>query len=424
LALSNLLYDLFVGMMDTGLRIAAVFNNKARLGVQGRRNAFRQLPALSPANPRKVIWMHCASLGEFEQGRPLLERVKQSYPDAIACVSFFSASGYEAVKGYAGAQYLFYLPVDHPLNARKLVDALNPSLVLWVKYEFWHYYLKELFGRKIPVILVSGNFRPGMPFFRWYGGIWRRMLGFFSCLFVQNETSMELLKTIGIHDHVVISGDTRFDRVIEIAGKFEPVPGISEFCGNSRVIVAGSTWEDDEAELIHYVRANPQLKFIIAPHEINPENLKDVQKEFSHSIFYSGLVKTVGSGPVANLPNVLIIDNVGLLSRLYRYADIAYIGGGFGADGVHNVLEAAVFGKPVIYGPQFEKYVEAVALLDCGGAVSINNALELESVFNGLWENPEELAHRGEAARKYVYSNAGATAKIFDYIQEKRLLTS
>lgn len=381
--------------------------------------------------------MHCASLGEFEQGRPVLESLKRQYPDIAIALTFFSASGYEVMKNYQGADYIFYLPMDSSLNAKKMVSALNPSLVLWVKYEFWHYYLHELKNRNIPVLLVSGIFWESFTFFKWYGGIWRKMLECFTHFFVQNDSSKNLLATIGVHEHITVSGDTRFDRVIEISEKLEPIHLIEEFCGSSKVLVAGSTWEDDEAELTHYVNTNPQIKFIIAPHEIDAENLKDVRKLFTNAIFYSELlskqvwpenrsseIKDGEQTTKHSLPNVLIIDNVGMLSRLYHYADIAYIGGAFGAGGVHNVLEAAVFGKPVIYGPEFERYSEAIDLVECGGGITIQNALELESRLNELWKDKKLLFEKGKAAKDYVYSKSGATNKIVHLIQEKRLLTN
>ena len=438
--MGSLLYNIFLKLYAVAFRIAALFNNKARLGIQGRKNIFTKIRSNTETSKQQLIWMHCASLGEFEQGRPVLESLKQKYPGTTIVLTFFSASGYEAMKNYKGADQIFYLPMDSSSNAKKMVDALNPSLVLWVKYEFWYYYLHELKRGNIPVLLISGIFRANQPFFKWYGGIWRKMLECFTHFFVQNETSGNLLTTAGIHENITVTGDTRFDRVIEIAEKFEPLPFIEQFCGDSKIVVAGSTWEDDEAELIHYVRANPKLKFIIAPHETDAENLKDVKKEFVNAIFYSELL--TGNRQRANeqrttnnehqttnneqqiSPNVLIIDNVGMLSRLYHYADITYVGGGFGADGVHNVLEAAVYGKPVIYGPEFEKYSEAVGLIDCGGGTTIQNALELESVLNELWENENLLGAKGKAAKNYVYSNAGASNKIIQFIQEKRLLTN
>ena len=380
--------------------------------------------------------MHCASLGEFEQGRPLLEAIKQEYPQVKIVLSFFSPSGYEVMKKYNGADHIFYLPMDSAVNASKMVDAINPDLVLWVKYEFWFYYLTEFKKRNIPVLMVSGIFRSSQPFFKWYGEIWRTMLNSFHYFFVQNETSKEMLATVDIKENVSIGGDTRFDRVIEIAERFEPLPLIEKFCGNSKVIVAGSTWEEDEEELIHYVKNNPDIKFIIAPHEIHEGNIKDVQKEFAGSILYSSLTNDDGQqretkneeretrNVKRETRNVLIIDNIGMLSKLYRYAHITYVGGGFEASGIHNVLEPAVYGKPVIYGPEYEKFAEAVDLIECGAGICINNALELEKVLTELWSNETLLKQKSEAAKTYVYSKAGATKKVMDYIQENRLLTN
>ena len=366
-----------------------------------------------------IIWVHCASLGEFEQGRPVIENIRKQFPESKIVLTFFSPSGYTVQKNYSGAHAVFYLPMDSKSNAKKFIDIIKPSLVIWVKYEYWFYYLQELKKQEIPVLLVSGIFRENQPFFKWYGGFWKAVLPCFTHLFLQDKSSEILLNSIAVEENITVNGDTRFDRVIEIAEKFEDLPLIKAFCGNSKIIVAGSTWEDDEAELIHYVRANPNIKFIIAPHEIDAENLKDVQKEFTGSVFYSDLIE----GNIIN-SNVLIIDNVGMLSRLYHYADITYIGGGFGDDGVHNVLEAAVYGKPVIYGPEIDKFIEAVELTDCGGGIVINNAIEFEKVADNLWKNKSELIAEGAAAKNYVYSNSGASKKIMDYIYANRLLTN
>lgn len=363
--------------------------------------------------------MHCASLGEFEQGRPIVEELKRKDPSLTIVLTFFSPSGYEIMKNYEGADHVFYLPMDSPTNAKKFIDTINPSLVLWVKYEYWFYYLKELKQRNIPVLLVSGIFLPSQPFFKWYGGLWKKMLGYFSHLFIQDEASKALLNSINIKENITVSGDTRFDRVITIAEQFKPIAVIDKFCEGCKVIVAGSTWEEDETELIHYVRINPAIKFIIAPHSIDNENLKDVKKEFTGAVFYSEL-----TNDTITTSNILIIDNVGMLSRLYKYADITYVGGGFGDDGVHNVLEAAVYGKPVVYGPEFEKYLEAEELIETGGGITINNALELEKVFNQLLTDEIEIKRIGKASSNYVYSKAGATQKIAAHIYEKRLLTS
>ena len=366
--------------------------------------------------------MHCASLGEFEQGRPLLEAIREREPSSYIVLSFFSPSGYEVTKDYKGVDLVLYLPMDSSSNAKRFIDAIDPSLVLWVKYEYWFYYLDELKRRNIPVILVSGIFRKRQPFFKWYGAIWRRMLKSFTHFFVQNEMSKALLESIGVVDRITITGDTRFDRVIEIAKYFQPVPFIEGFCGNAIVIVAGSTWEEDEVELLHYVKIHPEIKFIIAPHEINADNIASVKKEFANSFCYSEF-ENAGTTQ-QQTGNVLIIDNIGMLSRLYNYATIAYVGGGFGSDGVHNVLEAAVYGKPVVFGPEYEKYDEAIGLLEAGGGESISGPLGLEKVIDDLLDNDEERREKRTAARDFVYANEGASRKIINFIQENRLLTS
>ena len=420
--MAKLLYQLFLILYAIAFRIAALFNNKAKLGLRGRKNILSTIRSNNPASGQQVIWMHCASVGEFEQGRPVVESLKKCYPTITIVLTFFSASGYEAMKNYQGADQIYYLPLDSALNAKKMVDALKPTLVLWVKYEFWYHYLHELKSRNIPVLLISGIFRASHPFFKWYGSLWRKMLGSFTYLFVQNESSSILLSSIGIRENTQITGDTRFDRVIEIAEKFEPLPAIERYCGKSRVLVAGSTWEEDETELIHYVRLNLDKKFIIAPHETDKGHLQDMKKAFPNSLLYSDWINHPLDA--SKKTNVLIIDNVGMLSRLYRYADITYVGGGFGADGVHNVLEAAVYGKPVIFGPEYTKYVEAIGLVDSGGGIPIQNALELESILSELWEQEELLTAKGMAANNFVYAHAGASKKIIQFIQEKRLLTN
>jgi 3-deoxy-D-manno-octulosonic-acid transferase len=425
--LGSILYQLFLFFYSTAIKIAALFNSKAKLWVAGRSNIFKLIQAgllSKPVGNSKLVWMHCASLGEFEQGRPLLEKLRDQYPSIKICLTFFSPSGYEVRKNYSGADYVFYLPMDGRKNAREFIDAINPSLVLWVKYEFWYYYLQTLKERGIPVLMVSGIFRKSQPFFRWYGGFWKKMLSCFSYFFLQNEQSKELLSSIGIGHLAAVSGDTRFDRVIEIAGNFEPIPLIERFCGNSKVIVAGSTWDDDEAELVHYAKANPHIRFIIAPHEIEENNIKEVKRQFIGSVLFSELAFREEWAASQPLINILIIDNIGMLSRLYHYADITFVGGGFNAGGIHNVLEAAVYGKPVIFGPEYEKFAEAVDLVFIGAGIVIENALQLETAISSLWENESLLKEKSDAARQYVYENAGATQKILNYVAEKRLLTN
>lgn len=413
-------YKLFLFLYLCGMRVAAIANPKAKKWLTGRKDIFATINSQLPTPDSRLVWMHCASLGEFEQGRPLLEELKMQYPQQKIVLTFFSPSGYEVMKDYKGADHIFYLPMDSVENATKFLDTVNPALVLWVKYEYWFYYLTEIKQRNIPTILVSGIFRKDQPFFKWYGAIWKQMLDSFTHFFVQNDESKQLLATLGFTKNVTINGDTRFDRVLEIAANFTPVDGIAGFCGDAPVIVAGSTWEEDEIELLHFVNVNKHVKFIIAPHEIDKSNLKDVKEEFPDSIFYSEL-----EDKQLSTANVLIIDNIGMLSRLYKYATITYVGGGYGADGVHNVLEAAVYGKPVVFGPVYEKYYEAIGLVSSGGAISIDGGpVKLETVLNGLLQDETERKKRGEAAEQFVLDNAGASKKIMQYIQEKRLLTS
>jgi 3-deoxy-D-manno-octulosonic-acid transferase len=433
--LSILFYHIFLWLYKIGIRLIAPWNRKAQLWLEGRKDLFDQIrSSLSSAHSEdntphgQTIWMHCSSLGEFEQGRPVLEKLRQRSPGCRIILSFFSPSGYETKKDYPGANHIFYLPLDSPRNARQFVELIKPDLVLWVKYDYWYYFLAELKKKNIPTLLISGVFRPDQPFFHWYGRLHRYMLECFTHLFVQTDTSKSLLGRLRLTDQVSVSGDTRFDRVIEIAEGGAPLPQIEAFCGAQPVIVAGSTWEEDEEELDHYANTHQDIRFIIAPHEIGEDRLREIEGLFRHAVRYSVWEKNgkTGAGSPAGWPepNVLIIDNIGMLSRLYRYATITYIGGGFGDDGVHNVLEAAVYGKPVVFGPVIEKYIEAVELNDCGGGLIIDSALEAEKVFNRLLQDPQELRETGEASRNYVHSKKGATDRIIRYIYEKRLLTS
>lgn len=402
--------------------MAAKWNPKARLWVNGRRDIFSKLSQSFSSKVSPLVWIHCSSLGEFEQGRPVLDGIRKEYPSAKILLTFYSPSGYEAQKNYVGADYIFYLPPDSKRNAKRFLDIVKPEFVLWIKYDYWYYYLSELKHRNVPAILVSGVFRKDQPFFKWYGRLHRYMLESFSHLLVQNEGSRKLLAGLGYSENVTICGDTRFDRVVQIASQFTPVPGIEEFCGNKNIVVAGSTWDADEEEMDHYANTNRQTKFIIAPHEVDEDHLKETEKLFKHSIRYSQWMKITNKK--TEEANVLIIDNIGMLSRLYNYATIAFVGGGFGDDGVHNVLEAAVYGKPVVFGPVFEKYIEAIELIDEGGGFTVENALELEELFKELLTDKQLYKETSEASRNYVYTKKGATDKILQFIQEKRLLTN
>jgi 3-deoxy-D-manno-octulosonic-acid transferase len=426
--LTIILYNLFLWLYQVCVRLVSPWNRKAAGWVHGRKGIFKTI-SQAGIKGRQRVWVHCASLGEFEQGRPVIESLRKLHPDITVIISFFSPSGYEIRKNYSGADHIFYLPMDSAIHAKRFLDLVDPSLVLWIKYDYWYYYLRELRKRKIPVLLVSPVFRADQPFFKWYGNIHRLMLDSFHAFFVQNEESKKLLETLGISQAVFVSGDTRFDRVTDIVEAFEPLPLIAEFCADHRVIVAGSTWEEDEEELDHYANTHPDIKFIIAPHEIEEDSLQDIETLFHNTIRYSLLEKLPSSvirhpSSLGPEPNVLIIDNIGMLARLYYYARICYVGGGFGDDGVHNVLEAAVYGRPVITGPVIDKYIEVMELAETGGVIIVDNALEVEQVFNRLFENQEEYLFHSHAARAYVNARRGATEMIIRYIQENRLLTS
>lgn len=407
-------------LFKAGIFISSLFNSKAKKWLKGRKGIFEKLKDAIPADG-KNIWIHCSSLGEFEQGRPVMEQLKQEFPDYKILLTFFSPSGYEARKNYVGADWIFYMPIDGPRNAKRFLEIVHPSLVIFVKYEFWYYYLKKIKYRNIPLLLVSALFRKNMSFFKWYGQLQRKMLTRFDHLFVQNESSKRLMDEIGLADICSISGDTRFDRVIEIEKQWQPVPAVENFIAHSKTIVAGSTWPGDEEALQKALTIinDPSLKLIIAPHEINEKHIGSLKELFPDAIRFSTL-------PAHHLPltTCLIIDNIGMLSRLYKYGFINYVGGGLRTMGVHNVLEAAVYNKPVIFGEYYKKYAEATGLVDNKGAITFKDATELAEVIQLLSENSEKYLHTGVAAAEFVKQNAGATERIIQFIQEKRLLTS
>lgn len=417
-------YNIFLFLYKAGIHIASLFNPKAKKWVQGRKGIFDKLAAAIPSN-EKIIWIHCASLGEFEQGRPVMEQIRATNTGHKILLTFFSPSGYEVRKNYDGADWVFYLPLDGANAARRFLEIVHPSLVIFVKYEFWYYYLKKIKYRNIPLLLVSALFRADMSFFKWYGGIQRKILSRFDHLFVQNESSLQLINDIGLGNIASVSGDTRFDRVSMIAGQFQPIPLIEQFIGNSRAIIAGSTWPDDEEVLQKaFTQINdPNLKLIIAPHEINDKHLEEISKLFPEAIRFSQLSRI--PDPVSR---ILIIDNIGMLSRLYHYGYLTYVGGGLKTNGVHNVLEAAVYNKIVLFGPYYEKYTEAVQLVQAGGALAFNDekreGIMLAELINALLADQQEYNFRSKAAGDFVRSNTGATQKIMQFIQEKRLLTS
>ncbi len=396
-----------------------MWNQKAKKGIVGRtirKNVHHQ------QTPSKTIWMHCASLGEFEQGRPIVEALKKAFPQYNLVISFFSASGYEVASKYPLADRVVYLPFDGKNSSAAFIDEVNPAIVIWVKYEYWYWYLSTLKKQGIPLLLVSAYFRQGQPFFKWYGGLHREMLSCFTHLFIQNDDSEILIKDLLPLKNYSVVGDTRFDRVIALKNQHEALPGfVSAFAGDNVCVVAGSTWPEDELQLMHFVKANPQMRFFIVPHEIDQESIEEVRIRFPQHLMYTDLLS---NDTINQQVNVVIVDTIGVLSRLYQYSKVAYIGGGFNESGIHNCLEAAVWGNALVFGPVFEKFAEAKALVNLGAATSIGNPVELDQTFNELLSKQALLEEKRNISKQFVENNKGATSSIVQFIQEKRLLTS
>ena len=410
---------MFLLLYRSGIHLSSVWNNKAKLWVNGRKNIFNRLTNELGSHHSQIVWFHCSSLGEFEQGRPVIEKIKFQFPNSKILLTFFSPSGFEIRKDYEGAAWVFYLPLDSGKNAKQFLDIVKPALVVFVKYDYWYYYLTECRRRKISLLMISSIFRKEQAFFRWYGSLHRKMLQCFSYIFVQDSESLQLLESINIKA-ATIAGDTRFDRVSEIAETFKPIPEIAKFCGRSQVLVAGSTWPADEKIIKDSATTLPDLKIIIAPHEINKEHLQELKSLFPDSLFFSEL-KPYDSASITQ--HCLIIDNIGMLSRLYHYATISYVGGGFNR-GIHNTLEAAIYGKPVLFGPNYKKFREAIGLIESGGGVCITSSAELTSHLKKILNTESELALRSKKSFEFVQENKGATEKILSYIHENRLLTN
>ena len=412
-------YNIFLLFFRAGIRIASLWNNKANQWLAGRKNIFEILNSELSTNKSKLIWIHCSSLGEFEQGRPVIESFKTNFPNSKLLITFFSPSGYEIRKEYKVADWVFYLPMDSPLNAKKFFDIINPSLVVFVKYDFWYYYLTECKKRNIPLLMISAIFREEQPFFKWYGSFHRKMLSCFTYIFVQDENSETLLNSIDINN-VLKTGDTRFDRVTDIAANFQSIEIIEKFCGNSKVLVAGSTWPEDEKIIKEGIATNPDIKLIIAPHEVNEKHLDEIKNLFPDAVFFSQLM--THDSQIVN-KKIMIIDNIGMLSRLYHYATVAYVGGGFNK-GIHNTLEAVVYGKPVIFGPEYRKFKEAVELVRTGSGISITNTADLSKQLETLLKSKDQYEMKCKNSFEFVQQRKGATKRIINYIQENRLFTS
>ena len=399
------MYSLGIYLMALGVRVAALFKEKLRKMVQGHRATWQMLRALGGKDT--YVWFHAASLGEFEQGRPLMERLRREHPEKKILLTFFSPSGYEVRKNYDGADLVCYLPFDPPLNARRFVKLARPEAAFFIKYEFWRNYIEVLYKRGIPCYSVSSIFRENQIFFRPYGRGYARCLSRMTHLFVQNETSRRLLEGIGV-TNVDVVGDTRFDRVLDIRNAAKPLPLAERFAGCWKVLVAGSSWPQDEEIIIPYFNKHPNLKLVLAPHVVSEEHLQAIERQLARpALRYSKATPKA----VAEV-DCLIIDCYGLLSSIYRYASMAYVGGGFGV-GIHNVPEAAVYGVPVIIGPNNKKFREAQALLRCGGCKEIAGAADFEQLMDAWLSDKEALATAGKAAGSYIADNAGAADRIF-----------
>ena len=408
----KVIYNIFIFVYPKLIAIAAIRNQKAKQWIEGRENVYQLIINKLQNNIDKIIWMHCASLGEFEQGRPVLEELRKAHPDYKILLTFFSPSGYEVRKDYPGADIVCYLPMDSRKNAKHFFDIVNPSLVIFVKYEYWYYYLQEAKQRNINTIIISAIFFPNQIFFKWYGHFYREILRCFTCIFVQNQDSLNLLNKLNGLTEVLISGDTRFDSVLNIINNRLVINDIDLFYKNNKLIIAGSTWTKDDTILKELVNDHKELSFVIAPHDIGKERLQDCINIFQQAQYYSDWKVT----PLADT-NTIIIDNIGMLSSLYYYSYISYIGGGWDKDGIHNILEAAVYGKPVIFGPVHHKYVEAKELIEAGGAFSVDNLSALKLLLHKLINDPEFYAKTSESAQKFVLNRCGATRIIINKIE-------
>lgn len=406
------IYNISIRLYSLAVRLASPFNEKARQWVNGRKGIFEKM-ALQIDGKKPIAWFHSSSLGEFEQGRPVIEAFRKQYPDYAILLTFFSPSGYEIRKNYAGADYVFYLPADTAGNARRFMEIVNPKVALFIKYDFWYNYLNQLNKRNVPTYVFSSIFRPQQAFFKWYGGWYRKMLRFFTVLFVQDENSRKLLAGIGINN-VQIGGDTRFDRVYDLVQQAKPQPIIERFVSDSKVLVAGSTWIGDEQLLCRYANEH-DIKMIIAPHETTEANVGRVEGYCNGKVAKYTDAQTDAS--IVDNAQVLIINCIGLLSSLYRYGQVAYIGGGFGK-GIHNTLEAATYGVPVVFGPKYQKFREACQLIERGAGTSISEYSQLESVLDKYFADAEKCKTDGKIASDYVNETLGGTKLIMNELNK------
>ena len=405
------LYNTIVQIANFSLKIIATFSPKIKLFVEGRKPVFEILKSKIQAND-PTIWFHAASLGEYEQGLPVIEKIKEKFPHHKIVVTFFSPSGYEVRKNNLVADVTVYLPLDTQKNAQQFLELVHPEMAFFIKYEYWPNYLDVLQKRQTPTYLISGIFRENQLFFKWYGGFYRKALNTFTYFFVQNESSKKLLLQLG-KTNVAVSGDTRFDRVATILEKDNSLDFIEAFKNHTLTIVVGSSWPKDESLLVDYInQTSEKVKFIIAPHNIKSEQIQELKNSISKKTV---LFSEKENKNLADF-DVFIIDTIGILTKIYSYADIAYVGGGFGNPGVHNILEPATFGVPIIIGPNFNHFAEATALVNLEGCISIANKKELSDAFSNLITNNDIRYEKGHICNTFVQMNKGATAIIINNI--------
>ena len=410
------LYNLLVLFACFILKIVALFSPKMKLFVDGRKSVFSTLSSKIKSDD-KTIWFHSASLGEYEQGLPVIEKIKLKYPNHKIVITFFSPSGYEVRKNNIVADVTVYLPLDTKSNAEKFIQLINPDLVFFIKYEYWPNYLNELKKRNIRTFLISGIFREKQAFFKWYGGFYRNALDSFEYFFVQNSNSKELLLQLG-KANVSVSGDTRFDRVATILEKDNSLDFISEFKNNTLTIVAGSSWPKDESFLVDYInKTQNKVKFIIAPHNIKGDQIQELKNSIQKKV---ALFSEKENKNLSEY-DVFIIDTIGILTKIYSYADIAYVGGGFGTAGLHNILEPATFGAPVVIGPNFSNFSEAIALVNMDGCTTVSNQKELNETFDNIIQNNDVRLEKGHICSTFVQMNKGATDVIMKYLNHDNL---
>jgi len=408
-------YNIFTHLFSLGMRMASPFHAEARKWVKGRANWKKELEGKLNWKRDKIIWIHSASLGEFEQGRTLIEAIKKTHPEIKIIVSFFSPSGYVVRKNFHGVDHVCYLPMDSKSNATAFIDIVQPTLAIFIKYELWFHYLDVLNKRNIPTILISAIILPSQAYFGMAGSFFQSMLKMFTHVFVQDEASKQLLSSIGIEQHVSITGDTRFDRVAAITHESFSNNAIEDFCRNEKVLIAGSTWREDESALQYVQSRIPALKLIIAPHEIHPAHLASIQSIFKNSVLLSQYHPE-------HTAKVLIIDSIGMLSKIYRYATIAYVGGGFNKAGIHNILEAAAYGKFVCWGPNYQRSAEASKMLELSCGFSYHQKEALSDKIAHLLEHSTELEEKNQCAKEFVSTNQGATSRIMVFLQDSNMI--